>query len=205
MTRPRRRRRYEPDWPVRLPRSRRRLGRSMLLLAAGIVVSVIATALLTSDGEQAGGGDAPLAVVGQLEQHRDGWYLRDAQRLPLASVERLIDGDTLEVRVAQTLLRVRVFGIDAPERDDRCADAATERLRALAGTQVQLLADQRQQDGFGRELRYLATPAGRSIDATLMLEGLARAWPDDGALRDALVAMEAEARAARRGCLWGSS
>jgi hypothetical protein len=33
--------------------------------------------------------------------------------------------------------------------------------------------------------------------------GMALAWTQDGALRDPLVALEAQARDLRRGCLWG--
>jgi endonuclease YncB( thermonuclease family) len=40
------------------------------------------------------------------------------------------------------------------------------------------------------------------VDETLIREGLAVAWRGDGAMRDELIALEAEARAARRGCLW---
>ena len=75
----------------------------------------------------------------------------------------------------------------------------------LTAAGVQLLADQRLQDPFGRELRYLFTPDRQSIAATMILEGLALAWREDGAFRDTLVAIEDDARAALRGCLWAES
>lgn len=122
---------------------------------------------------------------------------------PLAvAVTRVIDGDTLEVRAAETTLRVRLYGIDAPEVGDRCAAEATRRLATLAGTAVWLVPDARLTDPFGRELRDVYAEDDTSIDATLVSEGLAHAWKQDGAHRDALVAIEVEARAARRGCLW---
>ena len=110
----------------------------------------------------------------------------------------VIDGDTISVAGRE----VRIFGIDAPERGERCAEAATAHLTALTAGGVQLLADERLQDPFSRELRYLFTPAGLSIDAVMIEEGLAQAWRKDGALRDVLVATEDDARSARRGCLW---
>ncbi len=100
---------------------------------------------------------------------------RGRRRDALVSVERIIDGDALDVRAASEPLRVRVFGIDTPEREERCDPEATARLAALAGTSMRLMADVRQQDGFGRELRYLFTADGRSIDAALLDEGLVRA------------------------------
>ena len=72
----------------------------------------------------------------------------------------------------------------------------------LAGRTVVLVPDARLQDPGGRELRYVFTSEGRSLDATLVAEGLATAWRSDGVLRDRLVAIEEEARRARRGCLW---
>lgn len=123
----------------------------------------------------------------------------------LVDVVRVIDGDTLDVRAAQTELRVRLYGIDTPERGDRCFTEATERLRVLAGSQVQLVSDARQRDGYDRELRYAFTAGGESIDAALIREGLAVAWREDGAQRAALIALEDRARTAKTGCLWSRS
>ncbi|TAJ20492.1 MAG: thermonuclease family protein [Dehalococcoidia bacterium] len=123
----------------------------------------------------------------------------------LVDVVRVIDGDTLDVRAAQTELRVRLYGGDTPERGDRCYNEATERMRVLAGSQVQLVSDARQRDRYDRELRYAFTAGGESIDATLIREGLAVAWREDGAQRAALIALEDRARAAKSGCLWSGA
>jgi endonuclease YncB( thermonuclease family) len=206
------RRRYQPDWPVRTPRSRRRLGRLMLVLAIGIVVTTLVTALTRNDSASPDPSPAasatPLATTtsaagAPLALYADGWRAADPQMLPLVAVEHVIDGDTLDVRAAQTVLRVRAYGIDTPERGEPCYTEATDRLRALAGSQLRLLAEPpRLADRSGRELRYLVAADGRLIDATLIREGLARAWTEDGSLRELLLAEERAARAARRGCLW---
>ncbi len=47
---------------------------------------------------------------------------------PVAQVVRIIDGDTLDTSKG----RVRLFGVDTPERGERCASEATERLREPA-------------------------------------------------------------------------
>lgn len=130
-----------------------------------------------------------------------------AELLPnavLVDVVKIVDGDTIDVRAAQTELRVRLYGVDTPERGDRCFREATERTRALAAAQVQLVPDARLQDSFKRELRYVYTAGGESIDAALIREGLALAWRQDGSQRAALIALEEQARAARTGCLWAS-
>ncbi len=214
-----RRRRYTPDWPEHLPRTRARLGRLMLLLGAAILLTMVGAARVRSVGAPgvtlsptpaairtaaaATAGVTPAtAPPATLEQRADGWYLAQPEAWPLVEVERVVDGDTLDVRAAQTALRVRMFGIDAPERGERCADEAAASLGRLTGRAVRLVADARQQDAFGRELRYVFTPDGRSLDAALLDAGLARAWREDGALQTLLVSIEAGARDARRGCLW---
>jgi endonuclease YncB( thermonuclease family) len=139
----------------------------------------------------------------RLHADRGALYIDTPERLPLLEVDRVIDGDTLDVRVGDTTVRIRVFGLAAPERDERCGPEATEALRHAAGERVRLLQDRRVEDQYGRELRYLFTPDGRSIDAELIADGAAEAWHDDGAYRGTLVDLEAEAKQSRTGCLWG--
>lgn len=120
----------------------------------------------------------------------------------VVEVVEIIDGDTLDVRSAQTELRIRLFGVDTPERGEACFREATERLAALAGTEVQLLPDERLTDSFGRELRYVYSTDGTLIDEQLVTEGLGLAWTEDGQFRDRIIAAEEDARAEKRGCLW---
>ena len=78
-----------------------------------------------------------------------------------AQVVRVIDGDTLEVLIAGTKHRVRLFGVDTPERGERCYEAATERTRHLSGDMVRIESGPRSEDRYGRLLFYLYT---RSTD-----------------------------------------
>lgn len=140
-----------------------------------------------------------------LEQRADGWYLIDLDDTTRVEVVRVIDGDTLDVRDAErAILRVRLFGLSAPESSETCGSAASLALEVAARSEVLLLHDERLEDEDGRQLRYVFTPAGRSIDAALISTGLANAWRQDGALRDLLVDIEDEARDAGRGCLWSA-
>ena len=188
------RRRYQPDWRYTV-RGRRRLSRTMLTLGALIAVAGVG-------GLLSRGGEESLALEGAAAE----WRLDAAndQRVEVM-VDRVIDGDTLDVLSAFTGIRVRLFGVDTPERGERCFEEATARLVALAGTTVTLLPDERLQDGNGRELRYVFAADGRSIDAALIAEGLAEAWRQDGAFRDQLVELEDEAREAGTGCLWSDA
>jgi micrococcal nuclease len=112
-------------------------------------------------------------------------------------VERVIDGDTFDSGGT----RIRLFGVDTPERGDACFKEAADRLKELAGDSVRVEGGPRQGDRHGRILYYVYTEGGESIDETLVREGLALAWGWDGQYRD-LLAMEAEAREDGRGCLW---
>lgn len=118
-------------------------------------------------------------------------------------VARVIDGDTLVVdRSFRTDTKVRLFGVDTPERGERCFDEATNRLRELAGTNIRVQTGPRSKDVYGRSLYYVFTASGESVDEILVREGLGVAWTRDGQHRDALVEFERLARSAGVGCLW---
>ena len=80
------------------------------------------------------------------------------------NVTRIVDGDTLEVRVGRRVVAVRMLGIDTPERGRCGADDATANLARLApvGSRVDLVSDRTQaaEDRYGRLLRYVARRGG---------------------------------------------
>lgn len=132
-------------------------------------------------------------------------------RFPQASVERVVDGDTIVVAIGGRRERVRYIGIDAPElggdgRPSECyARAAAMRNEELVGGRtVGLEKDQSEVDRFGRLLRYVYV-GDLMVNAELVREGFARAvrYPPDTRYADLFERLEREARAARRG-LWGS-
>jgi len=116
----------------------------------------------------------------------------------LLEVTRVIDGDTFVSPAG----RVRLFGVDTPERGQQCFKEATDRLSELAGTTVRVETGPRATDRYGRLLYYVYTEDGASIDAALVREGLGRAWTRDGQHRRALMQMELEAKLGSVGCLW---
>jgi len=113
-------------------------------------------------------------------------------------VDRIIDGDTFQSANA----RIRLFGVDTPERGEPCFTESTKRFKELAGGTVRVERGPREEDRYGRILFYVYTNEGESIDETLVQEGLALAWTRDGQHRDVLVSAEEEARRDERGCLW---
>jgi len=119
-------------------------------------------------------------------------------------VVRVIDGDTFVAVVRGRTQTIRLFGVDTPERDDRCYDEARDQLAVWlpVGEDVWLQPGPRNDDGT-RLLRYVFTASGAVLtDAALVQAGLGEAWRRDGPLRNDIVGLEETARAARRGCLW---
>ena len=171
----------------------------MLVLGVAILLAVVAFGRVDRGGDGDGQTAGALLVRGA-----DGWrYTGGTEQMVAVTLDRVIDGDTIDVRpFGGGVLRVRLFGANAPERTEPCGGQATAALLALAGNAVRLLPDQRLEDDAGRQLRYVFTAAGESIDAALIETGFATAWRADGALRDQLLALEEEAREADRGCLW---
>ena len=107
------------------------------------------------------------------------WHTCDRVGFEQALVVRVIDGDTLELENGQ---RVRSLGIDTPEAGEPFAIEATERNRELVEDMVvELQAGNRDQDEYGRLLRYVYFD-GTFGNAELIAEGLATAYildPDE--------------------------
>lgn len=128
-----------------------------------------------------------------------------------ALVTRVIDGDTLDVTLEGRRERVRLLGIDAPEKrtEERPAEPyekeATGFVRRLArGRQVTLTPDpgHEDRDRYGRLLRYVYLPDGRCLNLELVCQGYARAYTRYRFTRQKeFRACEKEARERGRG-LW---
>ena len=125
-----------------------------------------------------------------------------------ARLDRVVDGDTIDVWIGETRDRVRLIGIDTPERGQLGAGEATARLEALlAGVALYLEADTTERDRYDRLLRYVWTldDAGgwTLINLVLVAEGWAAAspYPPDEKYADRFSDAEAIARAEQRG-IW---
>ncbi len=149
---------------------------------------------------------AVIALAGVLQARLDWlgrWGAQECRTVlcceecPALRVSRVIDGDTFDSSAG----RVRLFGVDTPERNERCYAAASRRLSRLAGNEVRVEAGPRPGDG-NRLLFYVYTRNGESIAERLVQEGLGQAWTRDGQHRDFLVGLEQSTRLSGTGCLW---
>jgi endonuclease YncB( thermonuclease family) len=131
----------------------------------------------------------------------------------LATVRYVIDGDTFDTVGGD---RVRLLGIDTPERGECYYQEATDYARTLIdGREVRLEIDERNVDRYERLLRHVFVVADDTSDDSvneteihlnlrLVEEGLAEvlAIPPDKRYREELAAAEAAAKAASIG-RWG--
>lgn len=135
----------------------------------------------------------------------------------MARVERVVDGDTIIVRIDGRSERLRYIGIDTPETvrpnsPVECfgPEASEENKRLVDGREVELVRDISDRDRFGRLLRYvyvrdLDTGERIFVNLRLVEAGYATVstFPPDVAHVDEFRAGERAAREEGRG-LWGS-
>ena len=128
-----------------------------------------------------------------------------------AHVDRVIDGDTIRVRLDGARYTVRLTGVDTPETthptrgvEPYGPEAAGDTTARLTGATVRLDRDPAgdDQDADGRLLRYVMLASGENFNATLVREGYGTAIRTFPYSRQReFIALEAQARRARRG-LW---
>jgi micrococcal nuclease len=131
-----------------------------------------------------------------------------------ATVERVVDGDTIIVHLGSRRERVRLIGIDTPESVKpntpvQCfAIAASNRTKALlpAGTAVRLVGDVDQRDQYKRLLAYVYRQRDNLfVNLSLVHDGYAvpYTFPPNVAHTNEFVSAAADARNAGRG-LWSA-
>ena len=175
---------------LRVPSRRARRRRRRLLLLVVVVALVLAVRARQGDD-----GGAPPAADGQ------------------ASVVRVVDGDTVAVRVGGREETVRLIGIDTPETVDPRSPVecfgreASDRTKALlpAGTEVRLVADAEPRDRYDRLLAYVYRDDGTFVNLALVEDGYASVltYPPNVAHVSDFTAAAARAREEGRG-LWAA-
>lgn len=112
----------------------------------------------------------------------------------------IVDGDTIDVLVAKTPVRVRLYGIDAPERRQAFGTRARQALSDLAFGKTVVLVT-RTRDRHGRLVADVILPDRQNLSHELVRAGFAW-WFRRYAARDEMLrVLEEEAREAGRG-LW---
>lgn len=114
------------------------------------------------------------------------------------AVVAVIDGDTIDVLVANRPVRVRLAQIDAPERKQAFGTRSRQALSAMVFRQNVTVAEA----GPDRYGRTVGTVFVGSLDVNAAMIDQGMAWAYRQYVTDrSLIQLEAQARAARRG-LW---
>ena len=121
----------------------------------------------------------------------------------------VIDGDTIIVIIDGKKEKVRLIGVDTPEKDgpytkeepfNREASAFTRKM--TAGKNVKLEYDWQKHDKYGRVLAYVYLEDGTFLNAELVKQGYATVFRKfHFKYRDDFIRYEREARENKRG-LW---
>jgi micrococcal nuclease len=101
----------------------------------------------------------------------------------VARVTKIIDGDTIWVKIDGKSYKVRYIGMNAPEVGQPGADDATAlNSKLTSGKTVYLYKDISETDKYGRLLRYVIAD-GKFVDYELVKAGFAKAgtWKPDTA------------------------
>lgn len=145
----------------------------------------------------AAGGLSLLACAG--EPPESGLYLP-------AALLRVVDGDTIQVRLDSGPITIRLHGIDSPEPNQAMGKAATKALRSLVEGEPLEIEPIEQSDGYGR---MVARVLVRGDDVNARMVGSGYAWAYREFLRrqpadERYCRLEADARAAGRGVWTGA-
>ncbi|HEU5254310.1 MAG TPA: thermonuclease family protein [Solirubrobacterales bacterium] len=153
-----------------------------------------------------------LAVVVLLRPWEDLDLWRDEPpRSVVAQVTRVVDGDTIEVRLDGAVEDVRYIGVDTPEtvKPDtpvQCfgPQASAFNHRLVEGARLRLIFGVERHDVYGRLLAY-AYLGERMVNAELLRRGLARTLtiPPNDRFAGRFERLERAAARAGRG-LWGA-
>ncbi len=128
-----------------------------------------------------------------------------ATALEMIQVVEIVDGDTLDVRIDGVIERVRLIGINTPERGECfAAEAAAALERLTVGRQLRLQSDTSDRDQYGRLLRYVWAD-DQLVNEQLVLEGfdISQPFELDTAFADQFDATQESAMEERTG-LWGA-
>ncbi len=122
-------------------------------------------------------------------------------QVPTTHAMRVIDGDTIEISGGE---KVRLIGIDTPEKGQHFYGEAKERLAELiGGKEIVLEKDTTDRDKYGRLLRYIYVNGSELVNLRMVEEGLASVliYPPDSEFEEDLRKAESLAREAGLG-IW---
>jgi micrococcal nuclease len=182
------------------------MSRRLLALGLGLLCLVVSGACRPAPPAVAPGGTATASPAAGAPAATGSAFGRETAR-----VVRVVDGDTIVVRLNGREERVRYIGVDTPEtvaqdRPVECfgREASATNKELVEGKTVRLERDVSDRDQYGRLLRYVYVD-GTFVNEELIRRGFATAvtFPPDVRETAKFRRLEQEARDGGRG-LWGA-
>ncbi|MCS7123687.1 MAG: thermonuclease family protein [Candidatus Aenigmarchaeota archaeon] len=114
-------------------------------------------------------------------------------------VIKILDGDTIILENGE---KVRLIGIDAPEKNEKCYASAKSFLEEiLKDKNITLEKEWKERDNYNRLLRHVYLD-GTYINLMMIKYGLATYYPTQSKYSKILLEGEKKAKEMRIGCLW---
>lgn len=150
-----------------------------------------------------------LAVALLLAASAGAALAADSQRTLVGQVSRVVDGDTIAVRIGERTESVRYIGMNAPElhhptkgEEPGGREAAEANRKLVEGQTVRLELDVQERDRYGRLLAYVYV-GDMMVNAKMVAEGYAQVMtiPPNVRHQDLFLKLQREARLLQIG-LW---
>lgn len=114
----------------------------------------------------------------------------------------VVDGDTLDVLVANKSVRIRLYGIDAPEHRQSFGAKSKQALSNLVFKKtVSVIVKSSTSDRNGRQVAEIFLSNGQSVNKRMIQDGMAWWYPKYAPKAKEYEALEAKARKKKIG-LW---
>ena len=118
------------------------------------------------------------------------------------TVIRVIDGDTMIVMVDGIEMRIRLWGIDAPERDQKDGAAAQRELESMTPPDSRVIIHPLTLDRYGRVVGNIGKDSEWSVNFLMVAHGWAYHYKEPSAMRNpCLLEAERIAKDSRQG-IW---
>jgi endonuclease YncB( thermonuclease family) len=114
------------------------------------------------------------------------------------TVTRVLDGDTIDVTSMDYTIRVRLYGVDAPEKTQSGGPEATAFTKSLVlGNPVRMT--ERDLDRYGRVIGIVTLADGRVLNQEVLRAGMGRWYARYAPLATDLREIESRARTEQKG------
>lgn len=86
-------------------------------------------------------------------------------------VTGISDGDTIKIIANKEQVKIRLYGIDTPEKKQDFGQAATRKIKSILTSSVTI--EEKDRDRYGRTVGIVYTSAGKNVNEEMVRSGYA--------------------------------